>query len=60
MSYKVSQCTQIMEQLAPKNYAFDWDNVGLQLGSYDQAVSKILVTLTITDQIAKQAIARGC
>ncbi|NLM26404.1 MAG: Nif3-like dinuclear metal center hexameric protein [Firmicutes bacterium] len=57
MSYKVSQCTQIMEQLAPKNYAFDWDNVGLQLGSYDQAVSKILVTLTITDQIAKQAIA---
>ena len=29
-----------MEQLAPKNYAFDWDNVGLQLGGYDQAVVK--------------------
>lgn len=56
MSYKVSQCTQIMEQLAPKSYAFEWDNVGLQLGSFQQKVNKILVTLTVTEALVTQAI----
>ncbi|NAP01473.1 Nif3-like dinuclear metal center hexameric protein, partial [Halomonas sp. MG34] len=33
-----------MERLAPKSLAYDWDNVGLQVGSFSTPVKKIMVT----------------
>lgn len=39
-----------MEELAPKELALDYDNVGLILGDLQQKVRKILVTLEITDE----------
>jgi len=48
-----------MEKLAPLEYALDWDNVGLQIGSFTQNVSTVLVTLTITEDILKKAVAEG-
>lgn len=50
----------VMEQLAPKKAACDWDNVGLLVGSPQQEVHRILVCLDATEATVEQAIRKGC
>jgi len=45
-----------MEKLAPRHLAENWDNVGLLVGSLEQGVRNILVTLDITPTVLKYAI----
>lgn len=49
----------IMEKLAPRRLAEDWDNVGLLLGSPAQEVRRILVCLEVREAIAERAIAES-
>ena len=42
---KIIEVTRYIEELAPLNYAEDFDNVGLLVGNYDAEVSGVLVTL---------------
>ena len=46
--------------LAPREGAADWDNVGLLIGDPVQTVSRVLVALDITENVADEAIALGC
>ncbi|HLR03865.1 MAG TPA: Nif3-like dinuclear metal center hexameric protein [Virgibacillus sp.] len=48
---------KVMEDWAPTHYAYDWDNVGLQIGSYTKPVSKIMITLDVLDSVVDEAIA---
>lgn len=48
---------KIMEDWAPTHYAYDWDNVGLQIGSYTKPVHKIMITLDVLDSVVDEAIA---
>lgn len=59
MSTKVGTITNIIENLAPLNYAYKWDNVGLQLGSKEDIVSKVLTTLEITEGVLDEAVEKG-
>ena len=43
----VAQIEQALFQLAPKDLAFDWDNVGHLEGSPDQEVQRVLVALDV-------------
>lgn len=56
MSTTVETISNIIENLAPLDYAYKWDNVGLQLGHKRDVVSKILTTLEITDIVLEEAI----
>jgi dinuclear metal center YbgI/SA1388 family protein len=47
-------------QLAPREGAMDWDNVGQLLGDPEQEVSRVLVALDITEEVADEAIEKGC
>ena len=47
-------------ELAPKELAQSWDNVGLLVGEALRPVKKVLVTLDITAQTAREAIDLGC
>ena len=47
----VKEVTNILEELAPLANAEDFDNVGLLVGSYDQKVSGILVTLDTLENV---------
>ena len=38
----------------------DWDNVGHLLGDPDSQVSRVLVALDITEDVADEALAHGC
>jgi len=47
---------QLMEDWAPKKLAYDWDPVGLQVGSSREKVKKIMVTLDVLESVADEAI----
>ncbi|MBT9153145.1 MAG: GTP cyclohydrolase 1 type 2 [Firmicutes bacterium] len=51
---------QALETVAPPNYAEEWDNVGLQLGSYAGKVGGVLLTLDTTLQAVQAAHQLGC
>ena len=56
----VAQIEQALFQLAPKDLAFDWDNVGHLEGSPDQAVQRVLVALDVTENVVSEAEKLGC
>ncbi len=45
-----------LEQIAPLALAEDWDNVGLLLGSDQGPVSRVLTCLTLTPDVAEEAL----
>ena len=46
--------------MAPKAGAMEWDNVGHLVGDPEAQVSRVLVSLDITQAVAEEAIAAGC
>lgn len=46
----------VLEQIAPKRLAEDWDNPGLLVGAFNQDVHKVLVCLDVSDQVVEQAL----
>lgn len=56
MSVKLNQIIQIIETQAPEKLAEDWDNVGLQVGSRQQIIKRILLTLDITAEVVDEAV----
>ncbi|WP_373483932.1 Nif3-like dinuclear metal center hexameric protein [Acetobacterium sp.] len=56
MSVKLNNIIQIIEAHAPEKLAEDWDNVGLQVGSRQQFISRVLLTLDITADVVAEAV----
>jgi len=56
---KCSEIIAILEQLSPKRFASDWDNIGLMVGNPDANIKKILVTLDGDDAAIDKAIESG-
>ena len=46
-------------ELAPRELAMEWDNVGLLAGRPDREAVKILVALDVTEWVAEEAIEIG-
>lgn len=59
MSVTCQVIMDAMDRLAPRYLAESWDNVGLLLGSPAQRITKILVTLDVTKEVADQAVQDG-
>lgn len=59
MSASVREICSLLERLAPKTLAEQWDNVGLLVGKKDAKIEKILVALDVTDKVVDEAIAIG-
>ncbi|GIP35816.1 Nif3-like dinuclear metal center hexameric protein [Paenibacillus sp. J2TS4] len=49
---------QLMERLAPKHYAVPDDRIGLQLGTLNKEVKKVMVTLDVVEEVVDEAISR--
>jgi dinuclear metal center YbgI/SA1388 family protein len=56
----IKDITNYIEELAPLNYAEDFDNVGLLVGNYNTSVSGVLVTLDTLEETVDEAIAKNC
>ncbi|WP_127533026.1 Nif3-like dinuclear metal center hexameric protein [Paenibacillus kobensis] len=59
MFAKGQTVAQLMEQLAPKHYAVEGDKIGLQLGTLNKPIPKVLVALDVTDKVVDEAIQAG-
>lgn len=55
----VNDVVSVLEQLAPPNLAAGWDNVGLLLGDRTHPVHQALTCLTLTPEVAEEAVAAG-
>lgn len=55
----LSQVIQTLEALAPPRLSEAWDNTGLLLGDRQQSVSRVLTCLTLTPDVAAEAVAAG-
>ncbi|WP_439130493.1 Nif3-like dinuclear metal center hexameric protein [Polaribacter sp.] len=56
----IRNITNYIEEVAPLNYAENFDNVGLLVGNYDTEVSGVLVTLDTLEATVDEAIASNC
>ncbi|WP_053219149.1 Nif3-like dinuclear metal center hexameric protein [Virgibacillus senegalensis] len=53
------QIIEVLEAWAPKELAYNWDNVGLQLGTLDKPVKKVMITLDVLESVADEAAEAG-
>ncbi len=58
-SVSVDRICQLLAELAPLTLAEAWDNVGLLIGDRQQPVARLMVCLTVTPPVVREAIARG-
>ncbi|CAB4684716.1 MAG: Nif3-like dinuclear metal center hexameric protein [Actinobacteria bacterium] len=59
MSYTVQNFSSAAESLWPTANKEEWDVVGLVLGSKNQEITKVLLTVDVTDEVIQQAKATG-
>ncbi|MBR6013955.1 MAG: Nif3-like dinuclear metal center hexameric protein [Selenomonadaceae bacterium] len=55
----VQHVAEIMNRIAPKKFAEEWDNPGLLIGSLKNKVEKIFVALDVTDEVIKNSVDFG-
>lgn len=56
----IRDITKYIEEIAPLNYAEDFDNAGLLVGNYKTEVFGVLVTLDTLEETVNEAIAKNC
>ncbi|AXI09475.1 Nif3-like dinuclear metal center hexameric protein [Oceanobacillus zhaokaii] len=57
--YKNNDIFHVIENWAPKHLAYEWDNVGLQIGSYNKTVKKVMITLDVLESVVDEAIEKN-
>ncbi len=55
MAVTIGLVAQLIEKIAPKSWAEDWDNVGLLVGSGSKPLERILITLDGTLEVVEEA-----
>ncbi|HBP38858.1 MAG TPA: Nif3-like dinuclear metal center hexameric protein [Clostridiales bacterium] len=55
----VRQILDLMNELAPPELAEKWDQIGLQTGSLDQVVTKVMLALDATSAVIRSAASGG-
>jgi len=59
MAVKCQTIFNIIEEMAPKSLAEDWDNVGLQLGDPRSEVDLVLIALDVNASVLEEAGEKG-
>lgn len=54
------QIIRWLDRLAPRDWAEEWDNTGLQIGSVDGGTKAVYVTLTVSEAGVREARKLGC
>jgi dinuclear metal center YbgI/SA1388 family protein len=55
----VNEILKFLSDYAPAELAEDWDNTGLLIGQRDDVVSSIMTCLTLTPDVAEEAVSKG-
>lgn len=57
---QLKQVIEVLEQIAPTRHAESWDNVGLLAGDPEQEISRPLLTIDYTRQVASERQSLNC
>ncbi|MGM0445455.1 MAG: Nif3-like dinuclear metal center hexameric protein [Bacillota bacterium] len=55
----LQQVITLMSEIAPQSEAMDWDNVGIQVGDYNNNIEKVLIALDINEKVVDEAIEKN-
>ena len=55
----VQEIISFIETYFPKKLSYEWDNCGLQVGSYSEKVDSVLICVDITEEVIKEALELG-
>lgn len=55
----LDEILNFLSDLAPLELSEDWDNTGLLIGQRDDSVSSIMTCLTLTPDVAEEAVSKG-
>jgi dinuclear metal center YbgI/SA1388 family protein len=55
----VLEVVKLMEALAPKELAMEGDKIGLQVGSLNKPIKRVMVTLDLLENVVDEAIEKG-
>ncbi len=55
----IKELIKIIEEWAPPGIAWEKDNIGLQIGSPEKPVQKILISLDVSDEVVDEAIKKN-
>lgn len=53
---KLKEIISLIENYFPLDYAYEWDNPGLQIGDINQEINKILISLDLTEENLQYAV----
>lgn len=56
---KLKSLIKKIEMKYPLNLAYEWDNVGLLVGDFDQEIRRVLVSLEANEKVIEEAIKKG-
>lgn len=56
---RVAEIVEFLKEMAPPELAEDWDNIGLLIGDPEQDVSSIMTCLTLSPDVAEEAVRRS-
>lgn len=56
----LSEITIRLEEFWPVRFADDWDRPGLSVGNSNQNVSRVLITVDVTNEVIDEAISKNC
>ena len=56
---KIKDITNCIEEIAPLNYAEDFDNVGLLIGNYNTTITGVLVTLDTLENVVDEEVLKA-
>ena len=56
---QTKEVIEVLESIAPLEYAADWDNVGLLIGSSDWDANNIFLTIDLTEAVLREAVDRS-
>ncbi len=57
---KLERIIEFMEEIAPREVAMEYDNVGLLIGRCEKNVTKVLTALDCTMDVVREAKEKGC
>ncbi len=57
---RIKEFCELMETVAPRSLAMEWDRVGLLIGTDREEIKRVLVALDLTVPVAEEAIAENC
>lgn len=49
-----------LDTLLKPSLAYDWDNVGLQIGDLHRDIHHVLITLDVTEDVVREAVEKNC